>query len=88
MVTKLGVGPSDSQKEILDARGYHDRFLFLKQNNDGQLDVVENNVGYYSQFSYHRQCPFNTHFTFLVGTIIFMDKSVTHVDVVYFMDKR
>lgn len=64
------------QKEILDTRGCHAGFSFLKQNYINHLDVAENNAGDDAQVLYHRQCTLETYFLFLVGTTI-IDKSVT-----------
>lgn len=53
IVTDLGVGPSDAQKEIYDTRGCHTRFLFLEMLYRDHLFVEVNVDGDDARVVYH-----------------------------------
>lgn len=83
MVNYLGIDPGDALQEIKTTRGCHARFRFLERLYIKQLHVAEKDVGDDEQVMQHRAYTLRAYMLYLVGTFIFVDKSVTYVDVVY-----
>lgn len=83
LVTYLGIKPTEVANEVSGTRGAHARIKFLKELYKDHLQWVRNVRIDDIQVDYHRQCILRCYLMFLVGISIFVNKSVTYVDVVY-----
>lgn len=83
------VGPCEAQIEIDVTRGAHTRFSYLEKLYEFLLDAEVEAESDDEMILHHRQCALRLYLMYLVGTTIFMEKSVTYVNVVdltYFID--
>lgn len=79
-VTQLGAGLRKTQCEIENTRGCHTRFSFLSKSYINHLNADVDVVGDNARVSKYRVCALMKDFLTLVGTSIFVDKSVTYVE--------
>ncbi|CAL5203488.1 unnamed protein product [Lathyrus oleraceus] len=83
MVAHLRVDPAEASQDAHDTRGDHARFSFSEKIYKYHLQKAVDAEGDGMQVGYHRTCTLRCYLLFLVDTSIFVDKSVTCVDVVY-----
>lgn len=83
MVTYLGADPNKFQQKINDTKGCHARFLFLVKLYKEHLAAVKDVAGDDARVACHKAYALMSYFMVLVGTCIFMDKSVTYEDIFY-----
>lgn len=81
MTVYLGVGLADALKEIEYIRGVHDRFKFLESLYAHHLTAAMQAKGDDEHVMYRK--ALRSYLTYLVGTSIFVDKSVDYVYMVY-----
>lgn len=83
MVIHLGVNPIELSGEGHDTRGSHARLSFLEKLYKDHLQKVVDAEGNDMQVEYHQTCALRCYLLFLVDMSIFVDKSVTYINVVY-----
>lgn len=83
MLQYFGADTSDAQQEIEDTRGCHIEFGFQDKVQRYHLDVVVKADDDDTHVVYRRVCALRLYLMYLVGTSIFVDKSVYYVNVVY-----
>lgn len=83
MMTYLGDDSGKSQHEINNTRWCHARFSFLVKLYEDHLTTIVDALGDDTRDAYHITCALRSCFMVLDKTCIFVDKNVTHVDVVY-----
>ncbi|XP_050895905.1 uncharacterized protein LOC127102595 [Lathyrus oleraceus] len=83
MVEYLGVDPGEAMDELVKTMGAHARFIYLKNVYENVFLSALQADGDDEQVALHRSHVLRAYLLYLVGTSIFVDKSVTYTDVVY-----
>lgn len=82
-MTYLKANPGDAQNKIDGTRGCHARFSFLKTLYRVHLTSEVEADGDGARVVYHKRCALKAYFIFLVYTSTLVEKSATHVNVIY-----
>ncbi|XP_050914136.1 protein MAIN-LIKE 1-like [Lathyrus oleraceus] len=83
MIEYLGVDPGEAMDELDKIRGAHARFVYLKKVYEDALLSAHQADGDDEPVALHTSYALRVYLLYLVGTTIFMDKSVTYTDVIY-----
>lgn len=81
MVIYLGANPTDSLMQCESTRGTHVKISYLYKLYEDKLELVNDTDDDDLQVTYHRECALRCYLIFLVGMSVFVEKSVTYVDV-------
>lgn len=82
MVDYLRVYPTDGMAEMDITRWDHARFKFLKKVYANELQRKQYAIGDDEQVGLRRTHAIRAYLLYLVGTMIFMDKSATYTDII------
>lgn len=83
IVIYLGADPMDAMMQCESIRGAHAKFSYLEMLYQNNLELAGNADSDDLQVTCHRECVLRCFLIFLIGTSIFVDKSVTYFDEAY-----
>lgn len=83
MVEYLMVDPREEMDEFDKTRDAHARFVYLKKVYEDALMSAQQADGDDEQVALYKSHALRAYLLYLVGTVIFMDKSATYTYIVY-----